>query len=124
MGSVLVWADIPVTDLERARAFYAHVLGLPVVSPPGMEGVALVMGDYPSVDLYVTDSTTSSTTQGPTIYFGGNGDLDGMLARVVEAGGRILQPKQDFGEMIGWIALIVDTEGNRIGIQEPSQPPA
>ncbi len=43
----------------------------------------------------------------------------GMLARVVEAGGRILQPKEFMREMGGWIAFVVDTEGNRIGIQQP-----
>ncbi len=123
MSSVLVWADIPVSDLARASRFYAHVLGLPVELPPGMEGVSLVMGDPPSVDL-APSSITPSTTAGTTIYFGANGDIDGMLARVVEAGGRILEGKQYLGEMIGWLAFIVDTEGNRIGLQEQGQPPA
>jgi predicted enzyme related to lactoylglutathione lyase len=27
MANVVVWADIPVVDLERAGAFYAHLLG-------------------------------------------------------------------------------------------------
>lgn len=26
MAGVLVWADIPVTDMERAMRFYGHVL--------------------------------------------------------------------------------------------------
>jgi predicted enzyme related to lactoylglutathione lyase len=42
-----------------------------------------------------------------------------MLARVEEAGGPILQPKEFMGEMVGGIAFVVDTEGNRIGIQQP-----
>lgn len=125
MGSVLVWADVPVTDLERAKKFYAHVLQLPVESTPGMDGVALVMGDPPSVDLALNSSIKSTTTGGTTIYFGANGDIDGMLARAEAAGGRILGPKQFYGEMIGWLAYIEDTEGNRIGIQQPpDQPPA
>ncbi len=115
---VLVWADVPVTDLDRASAFYAHVLGVPVQSPPGMDGVALVMGDQPSVDLALSTGITPTTTAGTTIYFDARGDIDGMLARVEEAGGRLLQPKAFMGEMIGWIAFVIDSEGNRIGIQQ------
>lgn len=118
--SVLVWADVPVVDLARAMKFYAHVLGLPVDSPPGMEGqVALVSGDPPSVDLALSTNPAPSTTAGTTIYFGTNGDIDGMLVRVGEAGGTVLEPKQYMGEMIGWLAYFVDTEGNRIGLQQP-----
>ncbi len=118
--SVIVWADIPVVDLERATAFYAHVLGVPVGSPPGMEGhVAVIMGEAPSADLALSTGIAPTTTAGTTVYLGANGDIDGMLARVQEAGGRVLQPKEFMGEMIGWIAFVVDTEGNRIGIQQP-----
>lgn len=119
--SVLVWADIPVRDLARATRFYSAVLGVPVGTPPGMDGTALVMGEAPSVDLFVTDPTVPITTAGTTIYFGGNGEMDAMLARVEEAGGKILQPKRFMGEMIGSIAFFEDTEGNRIGIQQPGE---
>ena len=40
-------------------------------------------------------------------------------APALQAGGRILEEKQFRGDMIGWIAFIEDSEGNRIGIQEP-----
>lgn len=127
----MVWADIPVVDLERASKFYAHVLGKPVAEVPGMDGVALVgmpvgQGDAPppsggevivSVDLY---KGGTPSMDGPTIYFSSYGDIDGMIERVREAGGEILQEKQNMGEMVGWIAFFKDTEGNRIGIQQPS----
>jgi predicted enzyme related to lactoylglutathione lyase len=41
-----------------------------------------------------------------------------MLARVTEAGGKVLQGKQLMGETIGWLAYVEDTEGNHIGIQQ------
>jgi predicted enzyme related to lactoylglutathione lyase len=43
-----------------------------------------------------------------------------MLARVKEAGGTVSQDKQDMGAMVGWIAFIMDSEGNRIGLQQQS----
>jgi predicted enzyme related to lactoylglutathione lyase len=130
MPNVIVWADIPATDLERASKFYAHVLGMPMTSPPGMEGVALP-GSPPepgtpppevmtvAFDLYVGDRKPSM--DGCTVYLSSGGDIDGMIARVREAGGGILQEKQFMGPMVGWIAFFKDSEGNRIGIQQPSQ---
>jgi predicted enzyme related to lactoylglutathione lyase len=117
--SVIVWADIPVLDLARASAFYAHVLGVPVGSPPGMADVAIINGEPPGADLYLTNASVPSTTSGTTIYLGTNGQMDAMLERVVAAGGTILGAKVFRGEMVGWLAYIRDTEGNRIGFQEP-----
>jgi predicted enzyme related to lactoylglutathione lyase len=121
MSNIVVWADIPVRDLARASAFYEKVTGLSVALMPGSLDVAVInppgTPDAPvvSADLYVGGAPRHD---GPTIYLSSGGDIDGMLARVVEAGGTILQPKEHMGEMIGWIAFIEDTEGNRIGIQQ------
>ena len=119
----LVWADIPVKDIQRAIGFYSHVLGMPLEAPPDFGGgVALVAGvQGPSIDLVQEDPSKPSTDRGTTIYLSSNGDIDGMISRVEEAGGRILQAKQFMGDLIGWLAYFEDTEGNRIGIQEPAQ---
>ncbi len=41
MDNLIVWADIPVTDLDRAMKFYGAVLQREFVTMPGMDGVAL-----------------------------------------------------------------------------------
>lgn len=126
MGNVVVWADIPVRDLARAREFYAKLLGTPVMPMPGAEEqIALLMpakqeGNAVSADLALNAMTEPSTTHGPVVYLGSNGDIDGMLRRAVEGVGKIIGEKVDRGPMVGWIAWIEDTEGNLIGIQEPS----
>ncbi len=65
--------------------------------------------------------TEPSSTHGPIIYLSAQDDIDGMLERAVQAGGTIHAPKQDSGQMGGWIALIVDTEGNLIGLSQSSE---
>jgi predicted enzyme related to lactoylglutathione lyase len=124
MGSVLVWADIPVVDLGRASNFYAHVTGQPVLVMPETGDSVAVIGDPNadeppmfSADLYV--GGTPLGEGGVTLYFGTDGDIDGMLARVLEAGGEVTREKQFMGPMVGWIAYFKDTEGNRIGLQQP-----
>jgi predicted enzyme related to lactoylglutathione lyase len=126
MANVIVWADIPVRDLDRASAFYQAVTGYEVMRMPGAENeVALLRGPIQegegaivSADLY-TRGTPSH--DGPTIYLNTYGDLDGMLERVRQAGGKVLQDKQHMGPMVGWVAFVEDTEGNRIGLQQPAE---
>ena len=122
MNDVIIWADIPVLDMKRAAAFYAHITGEQIMMMPGTADTVGVIGTpgndemRVSADLYVGGKPSHD---GPTVYLGSNGDIDGMVARVVEAGGTVLEPKKFMGEMIGWIAFFEDTEGNRIGIQQP-----
>lgn len=119
MSDIIVWADIPTADLKRAMAFYEHVTKQPVVLMPGAADVAVIgnpaEGHVVSADLYQGGTPSAD---GPTIYLGSGGDIDGMLARVVEAGGTIVKEKEFMGDMVGWIAFVLDTEGNRIGIEE------
>lgn len=129
MANLLVWADIPVTDMARARAFYAKLLGNEIQELPGMSEVALLMplgtgeASDSSADLALNGMTQPSSTHGPIIYLSAGGDIDAMLERAVEAGGTIKREKQDMGQYGGWLAFIIDTEGNLIGISQPSAPP-
>lgn len=123
MGDTIVWADIPVKDIKRASAFYAAVTGSAVMPMPGAPTeIALLMSPDGeggvSADLYVGGTPSKD---GPTVYLNTWGDIDGMLSRVNDAGGRVLQEKQFMGDMVGWTAYIEDTEGNRIGLQQPAE---
>jgi predicted enzyme related to lactoylglutathione lyase len=121
MGNVIIWADIPVINLPRAMKFYGHVTGQEVMQFPDMDDVAVIGNPTTpgntamiSADLYVGGTPSKD---GATVYLNPNGDMDGLLARVVEAGGEIDRPKAFMGEMVGWIATFFDTEGNRLGVQ-------
>ena len=39
--NLIVWADIPVIDLDRASKFYSQVTGMPVNRMPGSNDVAI-----------------------------------------------------------------------------------
>ena len=127
MDNVIVWVDIPVSDLKRAAEFYSKVLEMPVNIVPGMDGIALP-GTSPQPGQPVPDVSTvafdlyvggTPGAAGPTVYLSSKGDFAGILARVRAAGGEVLQEPQDMGPMVGTIAFITDTDGNRIGIHEP-----
>jgi predicted enzyme related to lactoylglutathione lyase len=115
-----VWADIPVTDMQRAMEFYGHVTGKLVALMPGTNDSVAVIGspgDAPGVsaDLYLGGTPSHD---GARVFLGSGGDIDGMLARVPQAGGTVLKPKEFMGDMVGWVAWVEDSEGNLIGIQQ------
>jgi len=61
------------------------------------------------------DAYKSSETHGPLVYFTCI-DLNEELNRVEQAGGKIMQAKTQISEDIGYMALLIDTEGNRIAL--------
>ncbi len=53
------------------------------------------------------------------IYLNGGDDLNRVLSRVEAAGGTVLVEKTYLSPEAGYIGLFLDTEGNRIGLQNP-----
>ncbi|MDP4207029.1 MAG: VOC family protein, partial [Bacteroidota bacterium] len=57
------------------------------------------------------------SSDGTVIYFTAfSGDLNNELSRVEKAGGKILEGKKLIKEEIGYMAIILDTEGNKIAL--------
>ena len=73
-----------------------------------------------SFDLALSENQKPST-EGCTIYLNSGGDPEGMIQRAVDAGGKILMPVTDMGQMVGSIGFFLDSEGNRIGVHKPPQ---
>ena len=124
MANTIVWADIPVADLDRARKFYSAVLQADIEMMPGMDSVALLPGDPMSGDVsgdLVKREDYPPGAGGVTIYFDSKGDPEGMIERAVTAGGKVLMPVTSMGEMVGSIGFFEDSEGNRIGVHKPAK---
>ena len=57
-----------------------------------------------------------SSTEGPLIYLNGNPDVQLILDKIENAGGKILVPKTQISPEYGYMAIFLDTEGNRIAL--------
>lgn len=125
MANTIVWADIPVTDMDRARKFYGAVFQAEIELMDGANGdVALLPGDPMSGDVSADLARGEGQVPGAggvTIYLDSKGDPEGMIERAVAAGGAVLMPVTIMGDMIGSIGLFQDSEGNRIGVHKPQQ---
>ncbi|MEM1313772.1 MAG: VOC family protein [Pseudomonadota bacterium] len=117
------WVTIPVSDMERAMGFYGQVfdLTLEATEMPGGEQLAFLPRDQEGHGapgaLWKGDSPTGFKPgdAGPEPIFGCAVGLENALSRVEKAGGKVLSDKTSMGEN-GFIAHVLDTEGNRIGL--------
>ena len=114
------WFEIPVTDMERAANFYNSVFDLKI-EVQNFGGV--LMGWFPfneerpgaSGSLIQQESYIPSSKEGVLIYFSSE-DVNNELSRVEAAHGTILQQKTQISPEVGYMALFLDTEGNRIAL--------
>lgn len=117
MGKLISWVEIPTADFDRAVKFYNNTLKLEMKGEdfgkermaclPTGEGAIIFAPDYkPSengiiVSLLVPD------------------DINQTLLRIEKNGGKITQPKTKIeAEGMGYFAIFMDSEGNRIGLHE------
>ena len=122
MNNAISWFEIPATDLGRAQKFYETVFGI-TLTPMDMPNIKMRMFpiDDPMTGIggAVVDSGgfhKPSFTDGPLIYLNGNPDVQNVLDKVEAAGGKIMVPKTEISPEYGFMAVFVDTEGNRIGL--------
>jgi hypothetical protein len=112
------WFEIPATDLKRAAGFYQQVFGVQFqeqsMGPSRMAMFPMKAGETGAAGSLVQGEGYNPSDQGVLIYFTVT-DIDEACRKAAAAGGRVLQEKMDIGEY-GTIALLLDTEGNRIGI--------
>ena len=53
---------------------------------------------------------------GPLIYLNGGKDLNNVLNKVEEAGGRIVMPKTLISKEMGYFAIFIDSQGNKLAL--------
>lgn len=117
MVTTLNWFEIPVTDFERALAFYTTVLDAQIQVDPNRKYAYLPSepqkGGFGGAIAYGENYVPAMT--GTTVYLDGGNDLSVPLGKVENAGGKVILPKTAIGGNAGFIALFIDTEGNKVG---------
>ena len=112
------WFEIPVTDIDRAQRFYETLLAQPLRREEmGPQTLAVFAYDGGiGGALLKSAHAPAPTTDGNIVYLNASPSLDAVLARASELGAKVLLPKLELPGTIGFIAQIVDCEGNRVGL--------
>ena len=120
------WFEINVSDMERAKSFYEVMLDVKLEDLPSadssiqmkvfpMQGADDCVGELPGAcGALVKIEGCQPGGSGTLVYFSCIDCADDE-ARVVQAGGQVTKSKFPIGEY-GFISLVVDTEGNTIGL--------
>ncbi len=111
------WFEIPAINFQQAVDFYNYIYGIEMEQNfngnhemaffPAKNGIggAIVAGP---------GSTPSDT--GALLYLNGGKDLNQILSKVEEAGGRVVMPKTLINEESGYFAIFIDSEGNKLAL--------
>ena len=121
LKNAISWFEIPATDLQRAQKFYETIFGISLIAMdlPNIKMRMFPIEDPMGVGGALCDSGgfhKPSSTDGPLIYLNANPDLQTVLDKVEKAGGKIVVPKTEISPEYGYMAVLIDTEGNRIAL--------
>jgi uncharacterized protein len=118
MGNPVIWFEIYVQNMDRAKTFYETVLSTKLEK---LQSGDLEMWSFPmkmdqvgAGGALVKMTGVPSGFAGTMVYFS-CADCSVEASRVVKAGGRLQREKMSIGQY-GHIALAFDTEGNMFGL--------
>lgn len=115
----VVWTEIPVTDLDKASAFYREVFGYEMkLDATGPNPMAVFSSDMSGVGGHLYPGTPA-TDNGPTIHLAVPDTLEAASKRCEAAGGSVVSPAVIIPP--GRFAYAKDPDGNSIGLFEPAK---
>ena len=115
----VVWFEIYVQDIARAKAFYESVFQVKLEQM--MPESDLEMWGFPRNEesqMGINGSLVKMKgvpSGGSTLVYFGCDDCDVEAKRIIAASGKVNREKMSIGQY-GFIVLAVDTEGNMIGL--------
>ena len=121
MTHAINWFEIPARDMDRATRFWETVLARPLKREVfGGVPHAIFAGANDTIvsGALVNDGKRQPWGQGTLVYLDAGRDLEGCIARVERAGGKVAVPRTEIGEH-GAFAVVIDTEGNAVGLHAP-----
>jgi len=125
--NAISWFEIPAIDLNRAQKFYETIFNIQMVP---LDTPNFKMRMFPIEDMMngiggaiskAEGFYKPSATDGPLVYLNANPDVQKVLDKIEAAGGKIVVPKTQISPEFGYMAVFVDTEGNRVALHSVPQ---
>jgi predicted enzyme related to lactoylglutathione lyase len=118
MENLINWFEIPATDFSRAVSFYKNILAIDI-QEADMFGTK--MGFMPTDGSNVSGAIVAGedyapSMEGVTVYLNGGADLQVILNKIETNGGKVIVPKTQISVEMGYFAMFIDTEGNKLAL--------
>ena len=118
MTNSLNWFEIPVSDFERARKFYSTIYDYDMpeqkMGPVYMGFFLMELGGIGGAIVHGEGYVPSQ--EGTLVYLNGGPDLSVVLDRIEAAGGKVVLSKTKINDELGYYAIFIDSEGNKLAI--------
>ena len=111
-----IWYEIPVSDFDRAKKFYEDIFDIKIFTE---DFGNFKMGIFPHKDVGCAlcyGQGYKPNQDGVLVYMNAEPDLEIVLNRVESPGGKVLRDKNMISAEHGYMAVFVDSEGNRLAI--------
>ena len=121
MKSLCVWFEIPVIDFDRAKKFYSDIFQFQIEEEE-MGGSLMgffPMEGYANSGAIVKGEGYEPSDKGAMIYLNGGDDLQVVEDMIEPAGGKVIMKKMKISDEIGFMAIFLDTEGNKLALHSP-----
>lgn len=111
------WFEIPAIDFHQAVQFYNHIFGIEMVQNiTDVNAMAFFPVTSGIGGAVIAGPGSIPGDTGPLIYLNGGKDLNNVLNKVEEAGGRIVMLKTLIGDDAGYFAIFIDNQGNKLAL--------
>ena len=116
--AIVVWTEVPVTDMDKSVAFYNDVFGYQmVVDNSGPNPMAVFGSEMNAVGGHICPGTPAADG-GNTIHLAVPDTLEAAIERCTAAGGNVVSPAITIPP--GRFVYAKDLDGNSIGLFEPA----
>lgn len=120
--NALNWFEIPVTDMARAKKFYETILDIPMQTQD-MNGMEMTFFPFdPAMQsgkvsgALVKSEMHNPGSEGAVVYLNANPSIQTVIDKIESAGGKVLMPRTQISEEVGYMAFFTDSEGNRMAL--------
>lgn len=120
MKNAVSWFEIPAKKLSRAKRFYESILDIKMEDMEIDDDLKMTM--FPVEEGGVGGAICEQkkfykpSHEGSLVYISANPDLQKVLDKVERNRGKIIQKKTIITDEYGYMAIIEDTEGNRVAL--------
>lgn len=118
MNNLISIVEISITDFPRAVKFYQTILGV-TIQEMDMDGnkMGIIPNEEGTVNVVlIKGNDYKPSSDGALVYFNAGKDLQPVLDKIEQNGGKVIVPKTQISPEMGSFALFIDTEGNKVGL--------
>lgn len=111
------WFEIPAINFQEAVNFYNYIFEIEMEQVVTEEIATAYFPVTTGVGGAITSGySNEASSTGPLIYLNGGDDLNLVLNKVEEAGGKVVMPKTLISKNAGYFAVFIDSQGNKLAL--------